>query len=91
VVERDLAILVGDEIASASLLQIIQKSAKPLLHDVQLIDRYVGEKLPAGKKSLAFRLWFQAPDRTLKDEEVESLIQQSLSKLTQEFGATLRS
>ncbi len=48
-------------------------------------------KVPAGKKSLAYALSFQAPDRTLTDEETAKLRGKIVARLERELGATLRS
>jgi len=51
----------------------------------------MGEQVPEGKKSIAFRLTYQAADRTLKDEEVDKVQKRILAQLSKELGATLRS
>jgi phenylalanyl-tRNA synthetase beta chain len=57
---------------------------------VQLFDLYEGTQVPAGKKSLAYHLTFQAPDKTLTDKQVSKNRQRILSQLQRELGATLR-
>jgi phenylalanyl-tRNA synthetase beta chain len=61
-----------------------------LLADIRLFDLYRGEQLPAGKKSLAYALTFQASDRTLTDEEVNKLRDKIVRRLEREVGAQLR-
>ena len=51
---------------------------------------YEGEKLPEGKRSLTLRLEYRAPDRTLRDEEVDALHAQIVGALTRQFGAQQR-
>jgi phenylalanyl-tRNA synthetase beta chain len=65
--------------------------AVSLVTDVALFDVYVGEQVPAGKKSLAYRLTYQSPNRTLTDEEVNKVHQQILKRLAADVGAVLRS
>jgi phenylalanyl-tRNA synthetase beta chain len=61
-----------------------------LVTDVALFDVYAGEQVPAGKKSMAYRLTFQSPDKTLTDQQVNGVQQAILKKLTTGLGATLR-
>jgi len=58
---------------------------------VQLFDVYSGKQVPEGKRSVAFRLVYQAADHTLKDEEVDKVQKRILDKLAKELGASLRS
>ena len=86
---RDLALLVNEDIKYDSLLAIFKKF--DLISEVRLFDLYVGEQIPAGKKSMAFRLTYQSYDHTLKDEEIEGVQKQILEVLYKETGAVLRS
>ena len=67
-VERDLAVVVPGDQPSAVLEEAIRGVAGELLRDVRLFDVY---PMPDGQRSLAFRLQFQAPDRTLTEDEVD--------------------
>jgi phenylalanyl-tRNA synthetase beta chain len=73
-VERDLAVFVPNQTLSADLVQVMQKSGGYTLADVQIVDEYEGPQAGEGRKSLAFRLIFQAPDRTLTSEEVNAAL-----------------
>lgn len=68
----------------------IQRAGGFLLQDVTLFDVYEGAQLPSGKKSLAYHLTFQAPDKTLRDKDVSRLRQRILKQLEREVGAVLR-
>jgi len=57
---------------------------------VREFDRYEGKGIPAGSVSLALRLMFRAPDRTLTDDEVQAAIDIVVPALAQKHGATLR-
>jgi phenylalanyl-tRNA synthetase beta chain len=87
-VGRDIALLVNMGVSNQQVTDII--GSFPLVNKVTVFDVYAGEQVPAGKKSLAYRIRFQSPDRTLTDEEVSSVQQQILDKLARELGATLR-
>ncbi|HYN88009.1 MAG TPA: phenylalanine--tRNA ligase subunit beta, partial [Ardenticatenaceae bacterium] len=69
-VVQDLAVVVDESQPAAAVESVIRTAAPALLVDVRLFDVYQGAPLPPGKKSLAFRLTYQAPDHTLVDSEV---------------------
>jgi phenylalanyl-tRNA synthetase beta chain len=62
----------------------------PLVAEANIFDVYVGEQVPRGKKSLAFRITYRSLERTLTDDEVNKVQQQILDRLAKELGATLR-
>ena len=86
---RDIALVVDIKVTHQQIVDIVK--AVSLVTDVKLFDVYVGEQVPAGKKSLAYRITYQSPNRTLTDEEVKKVQQQILKRLTSEVGAVLRS
>jgi len=57
---------------------------------VRLFDVYQGEHIEPGRKSLALTLTFQDPSRTLRDAQVNDLVEQVVIQLKQQFNATLR-
>jgi phenylalanyl-tRNA synthetase beta chain len=89
VVSRDLALVVDQSVPAEKVEQGLRSS--PLVAQVLLFDVYQGEKVLRGKKSLAFRLFYQAPDRTLTSQEVNQVQEQLLARLERELGAKLRS
>ncbi|MDA1096299.1 MAG: phenylalanine--tRNA ligase subunit beta, partial [Chloroflexi bacterium] len=86
---RELAFVV-DASASAGPIDRILRGF-PAVAESSLVDVYVGSQIPDGKKSLAFRIVWQSPTRTLTDAEVEIAQAQLLEKLEREAGAVLRS
>ena len=88
--ERDLALVVDQQCPSSDLMQAIRKAGKPLLEQVELIDRFEGDQLGAGKASQAFRLRYRGKS-TLKDEEVQPVHDKIRKALEKQFGAELRS
>jgi len=86
---RDIAQDVDIAVPHRKIVDIIQ--AVSLVTDIALFDIYVGEQVPAGKKSMAYRLTYQSSSRTLTDEEVNKVQQQILKRLAVEVGASLRS
>jgi phenylalanyl-tRNA synthetase beta chain len=89
-VTQDLAVVVDMSIAAAQVEAVIRKAGGGLLQSVRLFDVYTGAPVPAGKRSLAYNLTFQAPDRTLTDAEVAKVHGKIVRRLGEELGAVLR-
>ncbi len=87
---RDLSVLIDRDRSAGELLEAIRKAGGSNLVEVDIFDRYEGEGIPEGSVSLAFRLVFQRPDRTLTDPEVTKQMDRILAMLSQRFGAKLR-
>ena len=88
-VQRDMAFVLGpsQELAAADLESALRAEAGPLLRDVTLFDVF---RFPDGRRSLAWRLTFQAADRTLTDEEINALHARMSETIAPRFGVTLR-
>ncbi len=89
-VSRDLALLIDDGLSAASVRGTIRAAAPDTLVGVRVFDRYQGKGIPEGKVSLAVRLTFQAPDRTLTDAEVHEATSRIVARLREETGAVQR-
>lgn len=89
-VERDIALIVQHDVTSGSLLECIRQNAGEFFESASLFDIYTGEKLGAGKKSLAYNIIFRAKDRTLMDEEVNAARDAVVAAAARELGAKLR-
>jgi len=87
---RDIAMLVGDEVLSGQIENIIKKRGGKLLESVKLFDVYKGEQVAEGMKSMAYSITFRAQDRTLTDDEVSEKMETILNSLEKETGANLR-
>ncbi len=85
---RDIALVVDSGLAAQSLRRLIESF--PLVAQVTLFDVYTGRQVAPGKKSLAYRIVYQSPTRTLTDEEVDESQRQILERLHRELGAALR-
>jgi phenylalanyl-tRNA synthetase beta chain len=68
----------------------IQAAGAAHLSSIAFFDRYKGKGVPDGSVSLSLRLTFQAPDRTLTDQEVQHSFEQILAALVREHGAVQR-
>lgn len=89
-VKRDLAIIVDKDIDSGSIEKIFKNNSNDLLKNVELFDIYTGNQIDNGKKSMAYKLTFQSREKTLVDEDINSVIDSMLSELKEELGAYLR-
>ena len=87
----DLAFVVPDGVAAALVERALRASGGALLARLELFDVYRGPGVSEGSRSLAYRLRFQAPDRTLTDAEVAEARQRCIDETSRRTGATLRS
>lgn len=88
--EFDVALLVPAGVSAAAIEGVLRRDGGELLEDVRIFDEYRGDGLPDGTRSLAWRLRFRHPERTLKDKELEGRRQKLVGTLTRELGVTLR-
>ena len=88
-VEEDLAIIVDEAISAREAIKLIESSH--LVRSVSIFDVYTGPPVPRGKKSLAFSITFQSPERTLSDADVAKERERIVQRLRRELGAELRS
>ena len=87
---RDLALVLPEEVPAARVIADLYRHGRPLLEEARLFDVYAGDQVPDGKRSLAFRLTYRNPERTLTDEVVNRRHQTLLAALEKELGAQLR-
>ncbi|MGH3720146.1 MAG: phenylalanine--tRNA ligase subunit beta [Pseudonocardiaceae bacterium] len=88
---QDVALVVDAAVPAAELTATLRRGAGELLEDVRLFDVYTGEKIGAGKRSLAFALRFRAPDRTLTVAEASTARDAAIAATINTHGAALRS
>lgn len=87
---RDISIVVAEDVPVATIIDIIEIAASPILYDLELFDLYQGEKLESGRKSLSFHLIFQRISSTLTDMDVDSVLTEVLNILKKETDGSLR-
>lgn len=88
--QRDIAMLVKDEINVKEIEKIIKAKGGKLLESVKLFDVYKGEQIEKGYKSVAYSILFRSNEKTLTDEEVNSPMKKILKELEEKLQAQLR-
>jgi phenylalanyl-tRNA synthetase beta chain len=88
-VHEDIAIVVSDDVPAARVREAVLAGGGTLLRSARIFDVYRGEQVGEGRKSLALRLEFRAPDRTLTDEEVADR-RRAIAEAVTEIGGTPR-
>jgi phenylalanyl-tRNA synthetase beta chain len=89
-VQRDLAIVVPAGVLAGDVEAHLRAMRVPLLTRILLFDVYQGDQVGQGRRSLAFSLTYQAPDRTLTDREVNDLHATIVAEIRARFGAEIR-
>lgn len=89
-IKRDIALLVDESVSHAEIQACIQEAGNKYLRDIQVFDLYTGDKIEAGKKSLAYQLSYLNPEATLQDDEVTANVDAIIQALSQELGAQVR-
>lgn len=90
VVKEAVALVVPSSVPASAVQKALRDGCGPMLEEVRLFDRYVGEQVPSGHVSLAFDLRFRHPERTLTDEEVAQMRAEGIANATRITGALLR-
>ena len=86
----DLAFVVDEAVPAGDLLAAARHAAGGELRQIRFLSDYRGDQIPEGKKSIAFSVAFQAPDRTLSDEDAARLRAAIVAALGSELSAELR-
>ncbi|MGK5677748.1 phenylalanine--tRNA ligase subunit beta [Actinoplanes sp. URMC 104] len=86
----DVALVVDRDVPAAEVSAALAAGAGSLLESVSLFDLYESEQLGEGKKSLAYKLTFRAPDRTLTTEETLAARDAAVAAVSSQFAAVLR-
>lgn len=88
-VSRDLAFVVEKGLQAKNVEEYIKKLDE-LIVRVELFDEFAHDKFGKNKKNIAYHIFFQAPDRTLTDKEVNKLVTRAVKKVESKFKANLR-
>jgi phenylalanyl-tRNA synthetase beta chain len=85
-----LALLLRPGISVEQVTVLLRRVGAPVLESVSIESDYRSPELPAGVRSVAFRLAFRAPDRTLRDSEIDGIERNLLAALASELGIQRR-
>ena len=89
-VRQDLAVVVGEDVPAAQVVEVVRRAGGPLLETARIFDVYRGAQVGEGRVSLALALRFRAPDRTLTEDDVAELRQAIGTALREQLGGELR-
>ncbi len=89
-IDMDLAIVVDESVKSGDIVDEIKKNGSEILRDIRLFDIHTGKQIEANKKSMAYSLRFRDDSRTLKDNEIQIIINRILEGLGKRFDAKIR-
>lgn len=89
-IERDLALVLENSMEAGLVERVIRQKAGSLLEEVGPFDLYAGQGIPDGTRSIAWRLRFRHPERTLTDREVDEVIDIILKSLHEELNVERR-
>ena len=81
-IKKDIAVLVSKDMSSKEVETLINKKAGKLLLDIKVFDVYEGKNIDSNKRSIAYSLTFGTPDRTLNDDEINSILENIITDLT---------
>lgn len=87
---EDIALIVDQDLPADRVEGMIRQTGGKLLADVRLFDVYQGDRIPAGKKSLAYSLTYQSQEHTIESAESTALRNKIVRRLERELGAVLR-
>lgn len=87
---RDFAFLVDRSVAAGDILRAVQGADRTLVVDAQVFDVYEGERIEAGRKSVAVAVTLQPREKTLTDAEIEAVADKIVADVAKKTGATLR-
>jgi phenylalanyl-tRNA synthetase beta chain len=88
-VRQDLAFVVDEDVLAGDLVAALREAA-PEVREVRVFDVYRGGQIPEGRKSVALRVAFQSPERTLSDEDARAIRERIVAALAGRFRAELR-
>lgn len=89
-VTRDLAFVVDAGVAAGEMARLAAQADRALIADVAVFDIYEGDKVEAGKKSVALAVTLQPTEKTLTDAEIEAVAGKVVAEMGKRFGASLR-
>ncbi|WP_068674581.1 phenylalanine--tRNA ligase subunit beta [Oceanobacillus sp. Castelsardo] len=90
-VARDIAFILDKDVFAGDVKNVIEEVGAPLVKQVSIFDVYEGDNVPDGKKSIAYSLLYQDPNKTLLDDEVEASFENIVEAVNNKFKSYIRS
>jgi phenylalanyl-tRNA synthetase beta chain len=89
-ISRDISLALKDSVSAAEVMAAVRQKGAPLLKEAKVIDYYRGKQIPAGCRGLTISCVYRSEEKTLTEEETDSLHARVLEALTQRLGAQIR-
>ncbi|HVV57683.1 MAG TPA: phenylalanine--tRNA ligase subunit beta [Gaiellaceae bacterium] len=89
-VRQDIAVAVDEEVEAGQIVAVAREAAGPELREIRVFDVYRGDQVGQGRKSVAFSVAYQSPERTLSDEDAMRLREAIVGALRERLGAEPR-
>jgi phenylalanyl-tRNA synthetase beta chain len=89
-VSRDLALILDNTVEVQGIIDYLKGLGEELIEYIEIFDVYEGKPIPQGKKSVAFRIIYRSPEKTLEDAEVNDLHDEISQKVLKHFKAEFR-
>ena len=89
-IQNDLSVIVDAAVTNSRVAAVITETGGPLLDEFEMFAVFRGGPIPEGRKSLSYHLRFRSPERTLKDKEIEPLMEEILTALRSTVGGEIR-
>lgn len=90
-IERDLAVVVSEDVKALDLISLINQTAKNSLIAVDIFDVYKGKHIEEGDQSIAIRMTFNNPDKTLKSKDIDKIMKKITIRIENELDGKIRS
>jgi phenylalanyl-tRNA synthetase beta chain len=89
-VRIDITLLVPAAVSAGAVETVLHGAKEPILERIDLLSQFHGDNVPAGHRSLTWRLTFRHPERTLREKEVEARRDKLLRALETHLGVRQR-
>lgn len=89
-ITRDISVVMDTSVLSSDITFIVKESGKDIVKNVSLVDCYMGEQIPKGKKGLLYRIEYRSNEKTLQDKEVDETHSKIKNTLSEKLGIAFR-
>ena len=89
-ITKDMAFILDKDVLNGDIVDTIRANGGRYLTNIEVFDLYEGDKIPEGKKSIAYSLTFNSTDSTLNDEEITAIFNKVIDSVQNKYNAILR-